>query len=77
MDNIATRHPDRAVKQSFPIRSRIRGWFFRVEELSTGYWQARGRDRYGRTVSCIGENPEDVLASAETEAKIASNENAA
>ncbi|MDH5619502.1 MAG: hypothetical protein OEZ11_12855 [Gammaproteobacteria bacterium] len=69
MDFLTTRHPDREIKQSFPIRSRISGWFFRVDELPTGYWQVKGRDRYGHTVSCVGETPDDVLAIAETEAE--------
>ena len=63
------RHPDRDIKQSFPIRSRVTGWFFRVDELSTGYWQVKGRDRFGHTISCVGESPDDVLETAETEAR--------
>ena len=69
MDFITTRHPDRDIKQSFPIRSQVRGWFFRVNELPTGYWQVKGRDRFGHTISCVGESPDVVLATAETEAK--------
>jgi hypothetical protein len=72
MDFITTRHPDREIKQSFPIRSQVRGWFFRVDELPTGYWQIKGRDRFGHTVSCVGECPDELLASAETEAKLKS-----
>ena len=72
MDFITTRHPDREIKQSFPIRSRVRGWFFRVDELPTGYWQIKGRDRFGHTVSCVGECPDELLATAETEAKLKS-----
>ena len=69
MEFKTTRHPDRDIKQSFPIRSRVRGWFFRVDELPTGYWQVKGRDRFGHTISCVGESPDAVLATAETEAK--------
>lgn len=69
MDFRVERHPDRNIKRSFPIRSRIRGWFFRVDELPTGNWQVKGRDRYGHTVICLGETPDDVLATAETEAQ--------
>ena len=72
MDFLTTRHPDREIKQSFPIRSRTSGWFFRVDELPTGYWQVKGRDRYGHTISCVGETPDDVLAIAETEAELQS-----
>lgn len=72
MDSIAIRHPDRDIKQSFSIRSRVRGWFFRVDELPTGYWQINGRDRFGHTISCVGDSPDDVLATAETEARLQS-----
>ena len=72
MNFVATRHPDREIKQSFPIRSRVRGWFFRVDELPTGYWQVKGRDRFGHTISCVGETPDDVLATAESEARLQS-----
>jgi len=72
MDFVVERHPDRQIRQSFPIRSRIHGWFFRVDELPTGYWQVKGRDRFGHTISCVGESPDDVLATAETEARLQS-----
>jgi len=72
MNFVVERHPDRQIKQSFPIRSRIHGWFFRVDELSTGYWQVKGRDRFGHTISCLGESPDDVLATAEIEARLQS-----
>lgn len=63
------RHPDREVRQSFPVRSQVRGWFFRVDELPTGYWQVKGRDRHGHTISCVGDSPDDVLAAAESQAR--------
>jgi hypothetical protein len=73
MDYPGGRHPDREIRQSYPVRGRVRGWFFRVEELPTGYWQVRGRDRFGQTVNCLGSNPEDVLNDAESEAMMLSS----
>jgi hypothetical protein len=75
MDYVGGSHPDREIRQSFPVRGRVRGWFFRVEELPTGYWQVKGRDRFGQTVSCLGSNPEEVLNDAESEALILSSAN--
>ena len=75
MDHAGESHPDRQVQQSFPVRGRVRGWFFRVEELPSGYWQVRGRDRHGHTVSVVGEGPEETLASAESEAQMLSGAN--
>jgi hypothetical protein len=74
--NIGGKHPDRQIRQSFPVRGRTRGWFFRVEELPTGHWQVRGRDQHGKTVSCIGSSPEQVLNDAESEALLLSSGNA-
>ena len=75
MDYIGARHPDNDIRQSFPVRGRVRGWFFRVEELPTGHWQVKGRDGHGQTVTCLGTNPEDVLRDAESEALLLSSEN--
>jgi hypothetical protein len=71
--SIGGQHPDRQIRQSFPVRGRVRGWFFRVEELPTGHWQVRGRDQHGKTVSCIGTSPEQGLNDAESEAMLLSN----
>jgi hypothetical protein len=76
MDYAGESHPDRGIQQSFPVRGRVRGWFFRVEELPSGYWQVRGRDRHGQTVSVIGDGPEEALASAESEAQLLSSQQA-
>ena len=75
MDYIGEQHPDREVRQSFPVRGRVRGWFFRVEELPTGYWQVKGRNRHGQTVRCLGTSPEEVLRDAEAEALMLSSDN--
>ena len=69
MQDIRARHPDHDIRQSFPVRGQVRGWFYRLEELPTGYWQVKGRDRFGQTVSIVGTSPEDVLRSAEEEAR--------
>lgn len=73
MDYAGESHPDQRIQQSFPVRGRVRGWFFRVEELPSGDWQVRGRDRHGQTVSVVGEGPEETLASAESEAQLLSS----
>ena len=60
-------------RQSFPVRGRVRGWFYRLEELPSGFWQVRGRDRFGHTVNVVGASPEEVLSSAEDEAQLLSD----
>ena len=72
MQHFGTRQPDHDIRQSFPVRGRVRGWFYRLEELPTGYWQVKGRDRFGQTVEVVGHTPEDVLKLAEDEAMMLS-----
>jgi len=72
MDYAGESHPEQRTQQSFPVRGRVRGWFFRVEELPSGHWQVRGRDRHGQTVRVVGDGPEEALASAESEAQMLS-----
>ena len=69
MDYVGEPHPEREIRNSYPVRGRTSGWFFRVEELPTGYWQVKGRNHHGHTVFCVGSDPEDVLATAETQAE--------
>ena len=55
-----TRHPDRDIKQSFPIRSRVRGWFFRVDELPTvirPVVQSPGMPEGDETVLLVEDEP--------------------
>ena len=61
--------PDFSVRQSYRIRNSVFGWFFRLEELPTGYWQIKGRDGYGHTVSLVGRNRDWILQIAEEAAR--------
>ncbi len=54
---------------TYRIRSSVLGWFFRLEELPTGFWRAKGRDVYGNTVNLIGSDPGQVLSIAESAAR--------
>ena len=46
---------------NYPISNISEGWFFRVEEISQGYYRVEGVDRFGRVVSKEGINPELLL----------------
>jgi hypothetical protein len=46
----------------YPIRDLIDGWFFRVDEVSQGYYQVEGIDRWGRTISRMGIDPVLLLS---------------
>ena len=54
---------------TYRLRSSVLGWFFRLEELPTGFWRAKGRDLYGNTVNLIGSDPGQVLSIAEGAAR--------
>ena len=54
---------------TYRIRSSVLGWFFRLEELPTGFWRAKGRDIHGNTVNLIGSDPGRVLSIAEGAAR--------
>ena len=54
---------------TYRIRSSVLGWFFRLEELPTGFWRAKGRDVHGNTVNLIGSDPSRVLSIAEGAAR--------
>jgi hypothetical protein len=58
-----------AVRRSYKIRNTVAGWFFRLDELSTGYWKIKGRNGHGNTVSLVGRNRDMVLLIAEEAAR--------
>jgi hypothetical protein len=45
----------------YPIRDVIGGWFFKIEEISNGYYHVIGVDRRGRSVARDGINPDELL----------------
>lgn len=54
---------------TYRLRSSVLGWFFRLEELPSGFWRAKGRDVYGNEVNLIGSDPGQVLSIAEGAAR--------
>ena len=51
----------------YTIRDLVEGWFFRVDEISQGFYQVEGIDRLGRKVSRMGVNPEQLLGICKTD----------
>ncbi len=58
-----------ATRVTYQVRSSVPGWFFRLEELPTGFWRAKGRDVHGNTVNLIGSDPDRTLSIAEGAAR--------
>ena len=50
------------VAREYPLADLVEGWYFRVEEVSAGAYQAEGTDLWGRQVSHSGTDPEGALA---------------
>ncbi|MDJ0851055.1 MAG: hypothetical protein QNK04_22005 [Myxococcota bacterium] len=61
--------PDAELRRTHPIHDRLEGWFFRVTETSAGAYLAEGSDRYGRLVSRIGDDPEELLEECVADAR--------
>jgi len=45
----------------YPIKGFIEGWYFRVEEISPGYYRVEGIDRFRHIVSRDGIDPDQIL----------------
>lgn len=47
--------------RDYPITNIVEGWFFRVDEISQGYYRVEGIDRCGHSVSRDGIDPDQLL----------------
>lgn len=57
------------VQNAFPITGVVEGWFFRQTEVSPGAYLVEGTDLWGRTVSRVGGDPDELLALCGADAK--------
>jgi hypothetical protein len=61
--------------KAYPIKGIIEGWYFRIEEISQGYFRVTGIDQWGRSVSRDGIDPDELLlACKEDIVEVSSNE---
>lgn len=47
--------------RKYPIINVIEGWFFQIVEITPGIYRVEGVDRWGRKVSRVGINPDELL----------------
>lgn len=47
--------------RSYPLKGIIDNWFFRVDEISPGYYRVEGIDRFGRIISRDGIEPDKLI----------------
>ncbi len=57
------------MQNAFPITGVVEGWFFRQTEVSPGAYLVEGTDLWGRTVSRLGGDPDELLALCGADAK--------
>jgi hypothetical protein len=46
---------------AYPIKGIVEGWYFRIEEVSQGYFRVTGMDEWGRSISRDGIDPDELL----------------
>lgn len=52
----------------FPIKSEVKGWYFKIVETSGGAYTIEGKDVWGRKIALQGSNPDELLTKANSEA---------
>jgi len=62
------------ILESYPIKGKTKGWYFRTIETSNNAWLVEGSDVWGRKVTIQGSDPEILLKDAENEASNINNE---
>ena len=55
--------------EAYPLADLLEGWFFRVREVFYGVYHVEGTDRWGRTVSRIGEKPKELIVACVNDAR--------
>jgi hypothetical protein len=53
---------------SHPLKNIVKGWFFRVDEVSMGHYLVEGVDHWGRMVSREGSDPDKLLTACKEDA---------
>ena len=56
------------ILESYPIKGKTDGWFYRTIETSNNAWLIEGSDVWGRKITLQGGDPEALLIEAEKQA---------
>ncbi len=54
---------------AYPIKNIVEGWFFRIDEISNGYFRVEGVDRWGHSVSRDGIDPDELFKACQNDIK--------
>ncbi len=53
---------------AYPLRDILNGWYFRLDEISYGYYRLTGIDQWGKSVSRDGNDPDELLQTCKKDA---------
>jgi len=59
--------------KQYPLADIVEGWHFRVDEISVGYYRVSGIDKWGRSVSRDGIDPDALLLECKIDIEILSD----
>ena len=55
------------ILKNYPSKSKIDGWYFRINEISVNVYEIEAEDKWGRIVSLQCTDPENLIVQCETE----------
>lgn len=58
---------DDKLRSHHPLTNIVEGWFFRIDEISMGFYRVEGIDRWGRSISRDGIDPDELLKSCKSD----------
>ena len=63
------RKSEKEILQNYPIKSLVKGWYFRMTEISFNTWEVEGTDHFGRLLYRQGNDSDKFLIDCERDAK--------
>ncbi len=53
--------------RNYPLTNIVNGWFFRIDEISQGYYRVEGVDQWGHSISRDGIDPDLLLSTCKSD----------
>lgn len=47
---------------TYPMKDIVKGWFFRIEEVSQGFYRVTCIDEWGRLIAKEGIDPDELIS---------------
>jgi len=65
MQRLITPKTEKVILRTHPIFSKVKGWFIKVKEFQNNAFVVEAVDRYGRTISKQGSDPDNLIKEIE------------